>query len=363
VNHHDIIIVVPEDNLNWLLIDQMRTKAFSNIDVAIVFETSKAKMLQKYCDQLNISSYDCLAKKKSRVLRGLKLSRLVRTTKASSVIVHSYPLGYLVVIMRLLNPKVTTVFVRHHNENHHLLNNKKSILLDKLYIMFASHVVAVSHTVRTTILRECQGASRKVSVIYNGFDIERFRELRTRKITSSQDKYFKILAIGRLDWQKDYPLMLEILRKYRLEVAEIDIEVYGEGKDGYKDKLETLAKHNSVSHAITFNGWNPKILEVMSNSSVILHTAIDEACPLVIIEALLLGIPIVAIGNGGTKEILSTFGLDLNHSISDMICSLWKVQFNYTEAKRRANSLISKAEDLFDAERSALEYLQIPNIR
>jgi glycosyltransferase involved in cell wall biosynthesis len=359
MHNNRVLIVVPEDNLNWLLIDQLKTSAFRKKNIAVMFEKSTTGMLQAYCKELKVEIYDNLAGRNSRFGRCLAFSSFIRKSGIKTVIIHSYPLGYLLVTLRILNPKVKTIFVRHHNLNHHLMKRKKSLILDRIIVFAASYVIAVSNSVRNTILKEYPSAKDKVSVVYNGVDLLRLKSscVEVRSITESKE--FEFIVVGRLEWQKNYPLLIDCLNEFGLKDKNYKIRIFGVGGQEYENNIRSMVKDLKLSEKISFLGWDPSVTKEMYNASAILHTAFDEACPLVIVEALLLGVPIIAFSNGGTGELQSLFGLPLIFSKSDFINYLQDFEMNYLIRAEEAMGLISKAEILFNSERCAQGYLQI----
>jgi glycosyltransferase involved in cell wall biosynthesis len=113
----------------------------------------------------------------------------------------------------------------------------------------------------------------------------------------------------------------------------------------------------NLDNEVKWLGWQKSIEDWFSQSDVFLHTALDEACPLVLIEALLYGIPIVTSEAGGSGEIISGFysgcpGGDVG-AFTEEIISTWS---HIRESKSKAQSLVPIAKKKFGAETMRKEY-------
>lgn len=99
-------------------------------------------------------------------------------------------------------------------------------------------------------------------------------------------------------------------------------------------KAEEWAFSNGYSNNIVFHGpvEHDKLLTLLSRSTVLLHTALEESCPLTLIEAMTSGIPIIGgIKSGGVPWILDngkagivtdiTKPQEICSSLLDLVCN------------------------------------------
>jgi glycosyltransferase involved in cell wall biosynthesis len=88
-----------------------------------------------------------------------------------------------------------------------------------------------------------------------------------------------------------------------------------------------------------------------------LHTALDEACPLILIEALLIGIPIVSSNSGGSREVLSPLYLGCpSKDVAFFVNQILLTWDNIVEIRSAAESYIPVIENKFGSERMSREY-------
>ncbi len=85
------------------------------------------------------------------------------------------------------------------------------------------------------------------------------------------------------------------------------IRIAGDGTKDEKKQLQDLIEKNKVEKKINFVGplYGKNLVEHYLNSSIFISTSRTEGLPLVMIEAISFGVPIVSFDHNGGKEILS----------------------------------------------------------
>lgn len=150
-------------------------------------------------------------------------------------------------------------------------------------------------------------AAEKRTVIYNLID-------RNFILSSSTSRHvaktkFTICMVGRLNRQKRYDRALAVAKRLHDDGCDFELWILGEGN------LETMLKETSKSYGIDgcvrFLGFKKPSYSYMRDADLFLNTSEAEGYPLVICEALCLGLAIVATDISGASEILagSEYGL------------------------------------------------------
>lgn len=112
-----------------------------------------------------------------------------------------------------------------------------------------------------------------------------------------------IIASGRLNYQKNYPLMLHSFAS-AIKNHRLSLEIYGEGED--KDKLEELAKELKLESVVRFCGQTDDMPSVLSKADYYLMTSDFEGLPNALMEAMAAGIPCICTDSlgGGAKMLI-----------------------------------------------------------
>ncbi len=118
----------------------------------------------------------------------------------------------------------------------------------------------------------------------------------------SQNK--RIITVGRLSHEKGFDLLIQTLPRVKELYPDWKIYHYGEGP--LLNKLKTLAKSLGVSDYIYFKGYSSNIRKELINSSILVMPSRHEGFPLVLLEAMICNIPVIAYAcSKGPIELLS----------------------------------------------------------
>ncbi len=259
---------------------------------------------------------------------------------------HGVIPGLLTAITFLCFPKVrhsTTRFVyfRHHNLNHHIMKNRVAILVDKLISATHDYIVAPSRQTASVLVAE--GARPdKIRVIPHQLSMDKILHMTNveyEKLSSTTSRV-EIIAVGRIDWQKNYPMMLETMRLLVGKNPNFHLRIFGAGNTGEVLNLILQIEKLGLSEKISLQEWTPTIELEIIRSDIFLHTAIDESYGLVLAEALSLGIPIVSNWAGGAADLAVFLGTSpIAYTPSDLAEELFRIISDLPSANNRAKEI------------------------
>jgi len=144
----------------------------------------------------------------------------------------------------------------------------------------------------------------KVHVIYLGVDAtSEYDPGRTdRRLVELPPGRFNVLFPARLTSQKDPELALEVIAALRERVPETAFHVVG-GGDLLQRLVERVAQMG-LRETVTFHGPSKDMWGWYRSADAVLMTSRFEGVPLVVYEAMSMGVPVVASDTGATGEIL-----------------------------------------------------------
>jgi glycosyltransferase involved in cell wall biosynthesis len=228
-------------------------------------------------------------------------------------IVHTHLIGANVVAKPLAAFCGVPIRINHDHCNDKLADPRRWVpAVDKLTNHFATHVIAVSESVREYAVKEEELPADKVSTIYNGIDLDIYRprpEARDAARTRLEvpPDAFIVTGVGRLSTQKNFALFLEVAAAVLIRHPRAFFLIAGTGPQD--QMLREQARRLGIESRVRFLGYVSAMAELYPASDMLLLTSLYEGLPITILEAMATGTVIVSSRLDGVQEILED-GLD-----------------------------------------------------
>jgi glycosyltransferase involved in cell wall biosynthesis len=110
-------------------------------------------------------------------------------------------------------------------------------------------------------------------------------------------------AIGRLVWEKGGEHLIRAWPQVRARVPRARLFILGEGE--LKDELKALAAELGMVDSCTFTGFEPDVPTALAGMDVFALPSIVEGLPMVLLEAMAAGKPVVASRIAGSVEVIT----------------------------------------------------------
>lgn len=187
-----------------------------------------------------------------------------------------------------------------HNDDRYLLGPFRYV--DRLFARRARRLIAISEAVRR-FLERAGHDPRKLLTIHYGLD--RLPEAPS-EVTPSEagvpDGAPLVLAIGRLTAQKDHATLLRAFDRVRGAHPEAVLAILGIGP--LEAETRRLATALGLADAVLFPG-RVEIRDWLARADVFVHTSRWEGFGLVLLEAMLAGLPVVATRVSAVPEVVA----------------------------------------------------------
>ena len=172
--------------------------------------------------------------------------------------------------------------------------------------MAADGIVGVSSEI-TTIL-ERRYSSADVRCIRNGIDLTRVTLTVDRSAMRAQlgipSDTFVVGTVGRLMPIKGYDYLIEAFAQLRRQHGQRQSRLMIVGDGPLRSSLEQLAEVKGILNEVQFLGMRTDVYDLMRSFDVFALPSLHEGVPMVLLEAMAVGVPIVASRVGGIPEIL-----------------------------------------------------------
>lgn len=118
------------------------------------------------------------------------------------------------------------------------------------------------------------------------------------------NKAHKIIAIGRLAYQKNFSELIHLFSRVHQEAPDWTLEIIGNGPD--KSRLQKLINTLHLQDKVTLTPATPYIQAKYLDASIYAMTSRYEGLPMVLLEAQAYGLPIISYDcKCGPKDIIS----------------------------------------------------------
>ena len=173
-----------------------------------------------------------------------------------------------------------------------------------------------------------------------------------------EDEVRTIICVGRFSPEKGQTGLLRVLARLLTRHPHVRLRLIGDGPDGAN--LKALADELGVASSVTFAGRLPEddALAEIAQSDLLVVPSFMEGLPIVLMEAMALGVPVVASGVAGIPELVEDGTTGLLFSPSNWNELEQQIERLMTDKTLRG-SLAQRAKDKvtaeFDTRKSAAE--------
>jgi glycosyltransferase involved in cell wall biosynthesis len=192
-----------------------------------------------------------------------------------------------------------------HGSEIRILRKKAVVrMLQKILLLKASHVVAVSKEIRDLLIKEYGLSSQSITLIPNGYDEVFVKRLLARPSNRVCRKTPSLVFVGSLREVKDPLNLIEAFKVVSDRLKNTHLQIVGDGH--LRPAVERKIKCYNLQDRVTLHGMVPhqRALEVMASAEIYISTSVDEGLPTSLIEAMALKKAVITTGVGGVPEII-----------------------------------------------------------
>ncbi len=233
------------------------------------------------------------------------LRRLVQNRRIDIVHAHDYKTDVLTWLLHRAEG-VIALSTAHgwagHTRRERLLYHR----MDKQILRMFPKVITVSEDIRQELVRS--GAKPGcVQTVLNGIDHTRFHRDRSRETQIRQrlgiaDDEVVIGAVGRLETEKRFDLLIDAFASLRVARPGIGLFIVGEGS--LRSVLEAQIDRLGLGGVCRLLGQRSDVVDLHHAFNVFVQSSANEGAPNAVLEAMALETPVVATAVGGTAQLV-----------------------------------------------------------
>jgi sugar transferase (PEP-CTERM/EpsH1 system associated) len=176
---------------------------------------------------------------------------------------------------------------------------RPAVLLNRLAACLSHCVVSVSHD--SAAVARCieRVPAHKVRVIHNGIDLDSFAP-EPRAVSGAT---LRAIHVARLSPIKDQRTLLQAVRRVVDAEPGFHLDIVGDGP--MREELVTLCHELQLSEQVRFLGFREDVRELLATADCYVLSSVSEGVSLTLLEAMAMGLPVVATAVGGNPEVVA----------------------------------------------------------
>jgi glycosyltransferase involved in cell wall biosynthesis len=176
----------------------------------------------------------------------------------------------------------------------------RSILSSLKYNLLADRIFTVSASIRETLIRN-RVAPGRVSVIYEGVDLDWFDRQMTRSVVQGRGRTL-LGTVAHLSSEKGHETLLEAFAQLKDRCPETLLLIVGDGE--LRSALETKVIDLGIADQVRFLGFRTDVEGLVKQLDVFCLPSLSEGLSSAILAAMAARLPVVATSVGGIPELV-----------------------------------------------------------
>ncbi|MEK4932238.1 MULTISPECIES: glycosyltransferase family 4 protein [Bacillus] len=197
---------------------------------------------------------------------------------------------YAFLLQKVIKRKIKVVYTKH---NVTILEKKIPMIFRYFMNKYVNNIITVSESERKNLI-SIRVAEEKIKTIYNGVDIEKFLFQQKKK-----ESIYRVGILARLSKEKNHQLFVKIAGVLKMRK---DFLFYIAGDGPEKESIMKEIEEHGLQQSVKMLGNVSEPHEFIRNMDALLLLSFREVFPMVVIEAMATGTPIVSIDVGGINE-------------------------------------------------------------
>ncbi len=244
---------------------------------------------------------------------------------------HLFYSGLIGVLTKRLRRKTIVALMRHHTSVVRMLGTRFHVAADRWMAEQADHLLTVSNAAKAYMLDVDHIRRDDIEVVHLGFDFDQMSpsaedRLRVRREFAFADDDFVIGYVANFARGKGHIQLIDAFEKMVRDIPNAKLFFAGRGELSEV----TAAAGKFPADKVVFAGWQSNISACLNAMDLFVQPSLSEAFSQVLIEAMGVGLPVVATDVGGASEVIENGvnGLliepDNIDAISDAVTGLYK---------------------------------------
>ena len=183
----------------------------------------------------------------------------------------------------------------------------REVWVDRLLYRLSDRIIVPSAASKQLVMEMEQIPARYLSVVYNGVDMTQFAPQAERAAIRAElgmaDDAVVIGSVGRLSADKGgQDGLIRAVADVRQTYPQVRLVFVGDGP--LRINLEALVLERGLADVVHFTGQRADVARLLGAFDIFVLPSLREALPIAVIEAMAVGLPVVAARIGGIPEVV-----------------------------------------------------------
>jgi len=229
----------------------------------------------------------------------IHIINLLREIKPDIIHTHLFQARFYATVAHLVYNR--SILITHKHNKVNLKKHNIFILFEMISVFFNKKVIAISESVKNSLIRYEFVPLKKIFVVHNGIEYQKFYKTANSNIVSNKSPII-IGTVCRMEKQKGIRYLLLAMNNILAKFPAVQLEIIGDGS--LLEELIELSKKLGISNSVKFFGKFADVIPFYKRMDIFILPSIYEGFGIVLLEAMAAGVPVIATNVDGITEVV-----------------------------------------------------------
>ena len=229
-----------------------------------------------------------------------RLEEIWKSRKPEILHTHLYHAGFL---GRLVGRKIGIPLILCHQGGPENSRPITRTILDCLTSPLVDRYVVPCDAVKSILHRRERISVKKIDCIPNGIQLPSDRYLKSNESWKKFSEPVRLIAVGRLVPEKAQGVMIDAVDIMAMRNYKLSLSILGDGP--LRTELETHINQTNLAVSVFLLGHQNNPYEWLQRADIFVLTSLWEGLSVALMEAMAIGLPVIATATGGTPELIT----------------------------------------------------------